>query len=146
MKIDPDGIDLGWFAADGDGHLAFFTSGGSRVVPELVLKSKEALDRLEYLVSELPAIGDAIVSKNITGKLDDWVDMARRGLFGFDFSSFDDAVFENGEYILVAKPSQPLNLADVDSFLKDALQTLAYKTVCFSTLKVLSKAVICELR
>ena len=60
MRIDPDGIDLDWYAVDRDGHLAHFTSGGSRLVPERVLASQEDLKKVDRILQDSPANGRAL--------------------------------------------------------------------------------------
>ena len=80
MRIDPDGINLGWFAVDRDGHLGFFKSQGSRVVPESVLASRETWEFLNKAIQSLPRIGKGSPPwyRYVDGKLKHWIAWMRK--------------------------------------------------------------------
>jgi hypothetical protein len=142
MRIEPDGIDLGWFALDQDGHIGFFTSGGSRIVSELILASEETYDFLDDSLEKLPEIGRA--SRGWFGKVTrgDWAKMMARGLFAYDFHSFDNNRFMEGEYRRVGIPTHPLKLDTLQKTVVDALRRVTWATTCFATAKVVPKDLI----
>jgi hypothetical protein len=145
MRINPDGIDLSWFAVDRDGHVGFFTSAGSRIVPEVVLKSRETWESLKKAIHSLPRTGKGSLRFSEGGNLKDWIEMAARGLFAYDFKSYDTAVFENGDYQIIATPSQPLVIASLGEAVGQALSVVTMKTICFAKENLVQKDLVIAL-
>ena len=131
MPIDLDGTDLDWFAVDVDGHLAHFTSGGSRVVPAKVVASESDLERATVMLRALPMIGKAKICFRAPGIIDTWIDMAKRGLFSYDFISEDNNYFEKGHYRLIARPESPVRIESLDPLLQKALPSFRAPGLCF---------------
>jgi hypothetical protein len=51
-----EGLDLDWFATDGDGHVGHFTTGGSGLVPLAVLRADyDPTILLDYLLGIAPS-------------------------------------------------------------------------------------------
>ncbi len=142
MRIDPDGIDLSWFAVDRDGHLAHFTSAGSRGVPAKVLASEPELNRISFFLRDLPSAGDAKLCPPIEGKTDFWLDMAKKGIFSYDFISEDDAVFEKGHYRLVALPKSPILLESLDPLVQKAFNSFRAPEICFKKVDRVTKEIL----
>lgn len=142
MRIDPDGVDLGWFALDRDGHIGFFTSSGSRVVPETVLASRESLELLDKEIRKLPQLGKGSLRGSVSGNCKDWIEMAGRGLVAYDFKSHDTSVYEKGDYELIATPSQPSTIDSLDKEIGRALRALTMKTICFTQKKLIKQDLI----
>jgi len=145
MRIDPDGIDLGWFAVDRDGHVGFFTSAGSRIVPEAVLKSLETWTSLDKAIKSLPCVGKGSLRHSGGGNCSSWIEMAGRGLFAYDFKSYDTSVFENGDYQIIATPSRPLVLASLNEAVGLAVSMVTMKTICFAQANLVQKDLVIAL-
>jgi hypothetical protein len=142
MRIDPDGIDLGWFAVDQDGHVGFFTSGGSRVVPEAVLSSPEALDGVKKAIHDRPRSTLEILRWALSDTRKHWADMAARGLFAYDFHSHDTSYFEEGEYRQIARPYRPFIPDSRDPNLGRILSPFTMTTICFARENLIKKDLI----
>jgi hypothetical protein len=136
-RIDPDGTGLEWFALDRDGHLGFFTSQGSRVVPERVLESEEEWERLRRKAATMPPVGKGSRAWFVSGNLDLWIRMAERGFFSFILESCNHRVSEEGHYRRVAKPSRPLLAQSLDEDLRRALARVSLNAICFAKTRIL---------
>ena len=145
MRINADGIDLGWFAVDKDGHVGFFTSAGSLIVPEAVLQSRETYESLSKAIKSLPPAGKGSVQHSGGGNRKDWIEMAARGLFAYDFKSYDTEVYKNGDYQIIALPSRPLVIASLSEAVGPALSAVTMKTVCFAHAKLIEKDLVIAL-
>jgi hypothetical protein len=106
MRLTEDhegaGCEVDWLAHDLAGNVGFFASAGFGPVPE-----GGVLDDLHELMMALP-VRSEVMSMNRTGAYDeDWLDVARRGLFAFDWNATAKL------YVLLAAPRDALVLADL---------------------------------
>lgn len=109
----PQGYDLTWIARDEAGRLAAFITAGEAPIPLCVLSAGEAeLLTTESKALELPLTGAAKLHVNVP-RPDDFIALAQRGLFVFDWRDAHRALKDrSGEYELVASPSVPV--IDID--------------------------------
>jgi hypothetical protein len=119
--------------------VGFFTSAGSRVIPEPVLQSKEIRESLRQKLHALPAIGKASRAWFVRGQLDDWIEMAKRGLFAFDFLSDDGSISDRGHYRRIAKPSRPLMVQTMPDETRAALARVTVPSLCFADSRSIEK-------
>lgn len=111
------GMDFSWLAADKDGHVAWLVTFGSAVVPSWVEGTASAYDEVEPALAALPVRG-GFIAKEESRYVADWLDVARRGLFGYDWRVHD------GPYQLIARPDNALHVGE----LPPALGTLARRS------------------
>ncbi|KUG06744.1 hypothetical protein [Solirubrum puertoriconensis] len=119
MRIDElnqEHADIDWFAVDSEGHVVHVASGGG-VLPESVAASEEDLLQLHQYFLTLPETEAAALvqpeanaaqsGRNAEG----FVRYARRGLYSFDKTNLHE--HRDTQYHLVARPAQPLRLAEL---------------------------------
>src|SRR5687767_11101554 len=83
-----EGSEFDWFAVDGVGHVGQFSTAGHGPVPMSILERldfawTDELWTLGKRLLTLPVLGDAM--GHLPGTIDDWLELSRRGLFGFDW-------------------------------------------------------------
>jgi hypothetical protein len=100
-----EGGEFDWFAVDGAGHVGHVATAGFGPVPANVLARLTEASELPERVLTLPAIGEA--TGHLPGRIDDWLEMARRGLFSYDWQHW------SGPYRRAATPSVPVHVADL---------------------------------
>ena len=96
-----EGSEFDWFAVGAVGHVGHFSTAGYGPVPLTVLTRLNAAHENEVWslgkrLLELPLIGQA--TGHLSGQIDDWLELARRGLFGFDWKHW------SGPYLRAATP------------------------------------------
>lgn len=84
-----EGGEFDWFAVDAAGHVGHFSTAGYGPVPlpHLVRLDAAQVDEVWSLgerLLELPVVGRG--TGHLPGRIDDWLELASRGLFGFDGS------------------------------------------------------------
>lgn len=120
IKRDIFDGEFDWFAIDQEGQIAHFSSAGYGVIPTLVRDNVDQQLKLnEYFTKMVEKVTTANLIRG-KGKRDDWLNMAQRGLYSYDFKHWD------GPYILIAKPDVPINIR----ILPDEIYTLL-REVCF---------------
>jgi hypothetical protein len=124
------GLDFSWLAVDRDGHVAWLVTFGSAVVPPWMEDDLDAFGDAEALLAALPERG-GVESKDQSSAVREWMEAARRGVFGYDWRVYD------GPYQLIARPADPVDV----SGLPPALAALALRTrfehLCFDESPVL---------
>src|SRR4051794_24033155 len=76
-----EGSEFDWFAVDGYGYVGHFSSAGFGPVPVAILAHFEELRDLDSRMRGSPIVGEA--TGHLPGLIDDWLEMARRGLFSY---------------------------------------------------------------
>lgn len=103
------GSEFDWLAMDRVGNLGYFSTAGAGWIPESVLSEPEPFwDTLGYIKS-LPIVSDAFRNGHIAPVGDEWVEVARRGIFALDWS------YSTERYALAAAPLKPIALNQVES-------------------------------
>jgi hypothetical protein len=127
-----DGIEVHWFAQDSIGQVAAFISAGSCVVPEAVVNNLDEHRKAADLIQKW-GVSTEVRTRLLGSKKGIWRTYAQRGLFAFDFFSFDSAGMLNGEYTLEAEPVAPLRIEQVsDPSARSLFRTVAFRTSVFS--------------
>src|SRR5262245_42019847 len=97
-RDDVLGLEFDWFAVDQDGHIGHFSSAGYGAIPRAVFDHVDAQDQLVAYFQEQPIQTDAELMIAPIGTLDEWIAMARQGVFSYDYGEW------RGPYQLVARP------------------------------------------
>lgn len=86
-----------------------FVSGGAGPIPALALEARRTpIEDIEGLLLELPATTNGRVVVHLQ-RPDDFVELARRGFFAYDWSDVHRTRSEKlGNYELIAVPEAPL--------------------------------------
>lgn len=121
-EIEQQTLDIDWFLTDGK-YIGFMASAGGRL-PDSVAKSAENHKKLIHYFRNLPVISDFTINPELNSVLieiyrskaderylEDYISMAKKGLYSFDKSNFNH--FLDGNYHLVASPVNPLTLEDL---------------------------------
>jgi hypothetical protein len=82
--IDAAGFDCAWLVSDSAGCLAAVVTAGVGPIPESVFGGPVDLCDLEYRLRQLPVVGEANALAD--GDATSFLDLARRGLFVFDWT------------------------------------------------------------
>ncbi len=119
-----EGGEFDWFAVDGVGHVGHFATAGFGPVPTAILARLGELRELNERFIALPAIGDA--TGHLPGQIDDWLEMARRGLFAYDWQHW------SGPYRRAATPSLPVQVAELPPVFRQSLSVIVWPGVRFA--------------
>jgi hypothetical protein len=119
--IDQETQDLEWFAIDACGSIGFFTTGGVGVLPATVAVSANDQQVVadffwNTLIPSASAnlsdgtqvLQDQIQNDSTLGQFRDWLQMAARGLYGFDYQPA--RVRPTPTYNRVTVPTTPLRV------------------------------------
>jgi hypothetical protein len=133
-ELYPGGIDWVWVAADRVGNVGAFVTAGSGPIPVNVLHAGLGLlEGIEEVVWSLPRTSEAQILV-VTKRPDDFVAMAERGLYVYDWSDVHRTARDAlGRYELTAAPRSPIQARDVPSELADALSRARFDTVLFAS-------------
>ncbi len=124
--------DFMWFAIDSNGHIAALTCAGFAAIPLLVFRAKaQYFSCFNYFLS-LPRSSDIIVHKSIYATLTDWLEMAGRGLFAYDWDAGLGWYEAEKPYSLLASPKHPLTFSELPSEIQDYLQPICFSSVNFA--------------
>jgi hypothetical protein len=92
------GSEFDWVAWDQEGNLGYFSTAGEGWIPESILAKPEAFwDSLDTIMT-LPVVGNPESTFHGNHAIDDWLNVAARGLYAFDWNRGTD------RYELVARP------------------------------------------
>ena len=80
-------------------------------MPLLLASNKSKLEFIEKFIIELPFISKPQMVLPQTGNIQDWINMAKRGLFSYDYDI--DKPFPYRNYKLIVFPDNPLNFKDL---------------------------------
>ncbi|AYA38712.1 hypothetical protein D3Y59_17635 [Hymenobacter oligotrophus] len=115
-ELEQQDSDIDWFAVDNEGYVVHVASGGG-VLPGSVAASEEDLLQLHQYFLALPeteaaALVQAEAHAARSGRnAEGFVRYARRGLYSFDKTNLH--AHRDTHYHLVARPAQPLTLAEL---------------------------------
>ncbi len=113
----PIGLDYAWLACDAEGHVARFTNAGEGPIPVVVLANRELADRAESLTRVLPFVGDHEMRVSLPDPTD-FSQIARRGLYGFDWQDATRTTGRGGCYEIVSRPLRPLRVEELPQELR----------------------------
>lgn len=130
------GAEFDWFAVDGRGHVGQFSTAGYGPVPAAVLARLTEVQDLNQLILRLAVIGDA--TGHLPGQIEDWLEMANRGLFAYDWKHWD------GPYRRAATPSRPIMIAELPTELREFIGVVTWPDVCFADALAIRPQELCE--
>lgn len=135
-----EGGEFDWFAVDAVGHIGHFSTAGYGPVPLSVLARLDAAhDDEVWLLGErmleLPVIGQA--TGHLPGRIDDWLELARRGLFGFDWKHW------SGPYLRAATPSVAVEIAAPPTPMQQLVRLVELPDVTFAELESVRPEKLC---
>ncbi|MGB4066209.1 MAG: hypothetical protein WBK19_20470 [Azonexus sp.] len=115
----PDGLDCLWLAADRNGHLGAFVTGGAGPIPTSALSdSSFPIEDVEAAVCELPKISEARLLVPMK-RPDDFIEMARRGFFVYDWRDVHRTLRESKHtYEPIAVPLTPLKMNELPEHIR----------------------------
>ena len=116
--------EFDWLAVDGTGHLGHFATAGFGPVPAAVIARFEEMRDLDQRILRLPVTGNA--TGHLPGKIEDWLEMARRGLFAYDWKHW------KGPYQRAATPNRPAVLADLPADLCEIVAVVRWSEITFA--------------
>ncbi|BFM45387.1 hypothetical protein CFS9_40280 [Flavobacterium sp. CFS9] len=125
-EIEQQSLDIDWFFSDAN-NIAFVASGGGKL-PKSIEKSKN-YEILVLYFRNLPDISEIklnedldkiLKSKPDERYLNDFITMARKGLYAFDKTVLNN--FKDTNYHLVAFPVKPLSFSDLSQEIKSKLK------------------------
>lgn len=122
--------ELDWYAIDRNGNLAIFSAIMGAPIPEATKRSFNNYNELQEIIYSLPKTTSSILTAVEQGNFSNWIAYAEKGLFAFDFQDVHRIVAK-GQYDLVAKPTSPLRLKDIQMPSK-LLDTLAQLDCVFA--------------
>lgn len=110
MRSYPEGVDCVWLASDREGNIGAFITAGCGPIPEVTFDFEYInIEDIEGRLCELPLVSRAQLLVSVK-RPDDFVDLAERGLFVFDWA--DIVRSEQSAlcaYELVAIPTNPIS-------------------------------------
>ncbi len=129
----PQGWDWIWTATDADGFAAAFVTGGQAPIPRDALEIQfRDSTQIEEAVAALPASSDVRVFEE-PGDRDTLVELARRGLFVYDWRDARRALRDElGAYELVAAPTSPSRATTLPPVLRVAAMSMRFAGLRFS--------------
>jgi hypothetical protein len=97
-------VEFDWLAHDRAGQIGLMTTAGAGPVPVLSLENSALLDNILDQILLLPVVCEA--EERLVGahNMQDWLDVARRGIYGFDWRR------DTNSYRLIARPLEPLTI------------------------------------
>jgi hypothetical protein len=84
----------------------------------------------------LPVVGQA--TGHLPGRIDDWLELARRGLFGFDWQHW------SGPYRRAATPSVPVGVAALPAELQRLVRLVELPGIRFAEVEAVRAEELCE--
>lgn len=128
----PEGIDCVWMAVDKHGNLAAFVTGGEGPIPiDVLTNGFLPIEDIESAICELDVTSEARLLVSLR-RPDDYVDMARRGFYVFDWRDVNRiSVNRTGVYEKIAIPSKPIKLDTLSSRMRASIESMQRMDVDF---------------
>jgi hypothetical protein len=125
-RDDVFGLEFDWFAVDCDGHIGHFSSAGYGPIPQAVLDQADAQEQLLAYFQEQPKQTDAELMIAPAGTLDDWLAIARQGVFSYDYG------VSYGPYQLVARPVHATLISALPAHIQQMIRHVSFEQICFT--------------
>jgi hypothetical protein len=127
----PVGLDYAWIGCDAVGFVARFTNGGEGPIPASVLAERKLADRAELLIRVLPILGNYELRVSLPDP-SDFVGLAERGLFGYDWQDVARTSERSGCYEIVSRPLRPIHYQELSSELQHLAALVRFETLRFA--------------
>lgn len=141
LRSYPEGIDCVWLASDQEGNIGAFITAGCGPIPESVLDyGNISIEDVEGRICVLPIVSNAQLLVSVK-RPDDFVDLAERGFFVFDWTDVGRSEkLALHAYELVAVPNLPISADSLsqDLDLAELAKDVSLPEVVFSAQKVLN--------
>ncbi len=123
-----------WLAVDALGHVAAFVTSGSGPIPRRLIEDGLCpMPGIEGRIGELPRTSVVRILASLK-KPDDFVEIAERGIFAYDWSDVHRARTEAiSAYELIAVPSSPIGFAQLPEDLAALAVASKLERVTFQT-------------
>lgn len=136
-----EGLEFDWFAVDSSRNIGHFATAGYGTVPIKILNrlDVEQVDELWSLAEkllELPVVGEA--TGHLQGNISDWLELAQRGLFGFDWQH------DSRLYHRATTPSMPIVVDDLPIELQRVVRLVELPNVRFRDLQFVRPEELCD--
>lgn len=124
-------IDFEWFATDGVGHIARFTTGGEGPIPSVVLKNMSLVDAACDAAATLPRLGGAKLHVSLP-RPDDFEAISAAGIFGYDwYDVHRTKTARVNAYEKLSSPTRALLMRGACSELREAASLVRLDQVRF---------------
>lgn len=131
QKLYPEGIDCTWIACDPNGHVAVFISAGEGPIPSRALTSSPVpVDELEVRLLRLQCTSDAELLFTAP-RPDSYVELARRGMYVYDWTDIHRTSDVRCAYEIVARPTRPVGLAGLSADLAACARSTKFSSLLF---------------
>ncbi|WP_165253251.1 hypothetical protein [Paludisphaera soli] len=127
----PIGLDYAWLATDAEGHVARFTNAGQGPIPKAVLADRRASDQAEALTMALPERGDSLMLVAMP-RPDDFVAVACRGLFAYDWQDAHRQAGRIHRYELISRPTVPVTVEELVGELATLIGKVKFRSIRFA--------------
>jgi hypothetical protein len=128
-QIEILGFEYDWLAADGEGHVAIFTTAGGSYAPEEFLRDTDEHRRAIGAALAMPSSTVAVFAPELPpGYKNTWLDMAERGFYGFDGDPCGDP------YRKVAAPRRPVRVEELRPDIATVVRRLVLPNLSFAKL------------
>ena len=123
------GREFDWFAVDGAGNIAHFSTAGVGPAPAAAIARVDEMRALQEQILQLPVIATA--TPHLPGDINDWLEMSRRGLFSYDWKHWE------GPYQRAATPSKPITIGALAHELRELVQLVTLHEIRFADQSVI---------
>ncbi|WP_267549797.1 hypothetical protein [Rhizobium rhizogenes] len=133
-KTYPADIDCMWLATDQNGQLAAFLTAGFGPIPmDALTQVHSGSGRVERLIQDMVPTSEAPLLVTVP-RPDDFIDLARRGFFVFDWTDIHRTTRQKVHgYEVVAVPNEPKKLGALPHELAVLVQPVKFAGITFST-------------
>lgn len=121
--------DFEWYALDRHDSVGMLTSAGPGPVPQSVFREMEAYIGVVDFFRQLPRNGGAEIVMGHGGRVDDWREMAERGLYGLDYEQGDHGRFG---YYMIARPKILLKIEELPEWVREWLEGVRLEQAAFA--------------
>lgn len=119
------GSEFDWISQDKNGKMGYFSTAGEGWIPESTLHSNQIYWDVLDLVISLPIVGDPECTFSGNHSIDDWINVAARGFFAFDWNR------GTKQYELVARPTGIVaaeGIRKIKKFVNPAILQCSFET------------------
>jgi hypothetical protein len=127
----PIGLDYAWLACDADGHVGRFTNVAEGPVPAVVLAVRELADRADALTRSLPFVGRHQMRVSLPDPTD-FIRLARRGLFGYDWQDATRTTGHTSCYEVVSVPARALRVEELPPEMRQLAELVRFRGLRFA--------------
>lgn len=143
--------DLDWFAVDKDGKIGHFTTGGNKLLPPTIAKSKETWRKLLNYFEKIELIHDVekspdldkhlsqISFKSLDKFLESYKLMSSKGLYSFNCYPSN---FDKRPYFLVTIPKVELTFEKLPNEIRLILQKQRLNDISFDKTYLIQEEVL----